>query len=71
MLIKQSSKVLSLNLFVSNQAINYFKKHQHARERYQIFTEEEKDKKREYGCERYKNLSEDEKQRLYEYRKIY
>ena len=41
-----------------------------ARERYQNFTEGEKEKKRQYYRDRYKNLSEDQKQRLTEYIKI-
>ena len=41
-----------------------------ARERYQNFTEGEKEKKRQYYRDRYKNLSENQKQRLTEYIKI-
>ena len=41
-----------------------------ARERYQSYSKEKKNKKKaEYGHERYKNLSEHEKQKLVEYRK--
>ena len=42
-----------------------------SRERYQILSEEERNRKRQYGRERCKNLSEDEKQRLVEHRKRY
>ena len=42
-----------------------------ANERYQNFSNKEKEKKQQYDCdcERYKNLSEDEKSKLVEYRK--
>ena len=34
-----------------------------ARQRYQNFSEEEKNKKQQYACERYRNLPEDEKKK--------
>ena len=51
-------------------ATYYKKKQKKACERYQDFSEEEKNKKRQYDCE-YENLSKDETQRLVEYRKKY
>ena len=41
------------------------------RERYQNYTEEEKEKKPHYYCERSKTLSEEQKQKLVEYRRNY
>ena len=38
-----------------------------ARERYQNFSEEEKDKKCQYARERYRNLSEEEKEKKHQY----
>ena len=42
-----------------------------AGERYQSFTEEEKEKKRQYYCKRNKNLSKKQKRKLIEYRRNY
>ena len=42
-----------------------------SRGRYQVLSEEEKNKMWQYECKRYKNLSEDEKQKLLEYIKYY
>ena len=37
------------------------------RERYQTFSEEEKDKKRQYPCEQYRNISDEEKEKKCQY----
>ena len=42
-----------------------------ARERYQGFSQKEKEKNQQYSHKRYKNLPEYEKQKLVQYRKRY
>ena len=55
---------------------NYYQKHpkklqKEARERYQNFSEEEKEKKGQYHCERNKNLSEEQKKEKFQYMRNY
>ena len=61
-------KNLSAEYYPENKA-GVLKTTKKARERYQSFSKEEKEKKQQYGYERYKSLPEDEKQRIVEYRK--
>ena len=61
-------KNLSAEYYPENKA-GVLKTTKKARERYQSFSKEEKEKKQQYGYERYKSLPEDEKQKIVEYRK--